>query len=148
MDKPANIRNMSVIAHGTSFCALSLRINPRRSVSVDHGKSTLADSLVSKVGIIASAKAGEVKYTETRPDEKERGITIKSTAVSIYFKIGKEELGSVKQKTEGTTHNHALSPSLLTLRILLSTQAMSFWSISSILLGTSTSRQKSPLPFV
>uniref|UniRef100_A0A670Z720 Elongation factor 2 n=1 Tax=Pseudonaja textilis TaxID=8673 RepID=A0A670Z720_PSETE len=40
MDKKANIRNMSVIAH------------------VDHGKSTLTDSLVCKAGIIASARAG------------------------------------------------------------------------------------------
>jgi elongation factor 2 len=83
MDKPTNIRNMSVIAH------------------VDHGKSTLTDSLVSKAGIIASAKAGEVRFTDTRPDEKERGITIKSTAISMYFQIDKEEIPAIKQKTEG-----------------------------------------------
>ncbi|KAH9065612.1 P-loop containing nucleoside triphosphate hydrolase protein [Lactarius vividus] len=83
MDKPTNIRNMSVIAH------------------VDHGKSTLTDSLVSKAGIIAGAKAGETRYTDTREDEKERGITIKSTAISMYFKIDEAELGSIKQKTEG-----------------------------------------------
>ncbi|KAH9996033.1 P-loop containing nucleoside triphosphate hydrolase protein [Russula vinacea] len=83
MDKPTNIRNMSVIAH------------------VDHGKSTLTDSLVSKAGIIAGAKAGETRYTDTREDEKERGITIKSTAISMYFEIDKEELPSIKQKTEG-----------------------------------------------
>ncbi|KAI0308336.1 P-loop containing nucleoside triphosphate hydrolase protein [Multifurca ochricompacta] len=83
MDKPTNIRNMSVIAH------------------VDHGKSTLTDSLVSKAGIIAGAKAGETRYTDTRDDEKERGITIKSTAISMYFEIDKEELGSIKQKTDG-----------------------------------------------
>ena len=61
MDKKANIRNMSVIAH------------------VDHGKSTLTDSLVSKAGIIASQKAGEARFTDTRKDEQERCITIKST---------------------------------------------------------------------
>ncbi|KAF8265770.1 P-loop containing nucleoside triphosphate hydrolase protein [Lactarius quietus] len=83
MDKPTNIRNMSVIAH------------------VDHGKSTLTDSLVSKAGIIAGAKAGETRYTDTREDEKERGITIKSTAISMYFEIDKDELPSIKQKTEG-----------------------------------------------
>jgi elongation factor 2 len=48
MDKPTNIRNMSVIAH------------------VDHGKSTLTDSLVSKAGIIAGSKAGEMRFTDTR----------------------------------------------------------------------------------
>lgn len=61
MDKKKNIRNMSVIAH------------------VDHGKSTLTDSLVSKAGIIAGAKAGETRFTDTRKDEQDRCITIKST---------------------------------------------------------------------
>lgn len=83
MDKPTNIRNMSVIAH------------------VDHGKSTLTDSLVSKAGIIASAKAGDMRFTDTREDEKERGITIKSTAISMYFEVDKEELPAIKQKTVG-----------------------------------------------
>jgi elongation factor 2 len=67
MDKPDNIRNMSVIAH------------------VDHGKSTLSDSLICKAGIIANKAAGDARYTDTREDEKERGITIKSTGVSLYY---------------------------------------------------------------
>jgi len=67
MGKQDNIRNMSVIAH------------------VDHGKSTLTDSLIAKAGIIAGDKAGDVRATDTRADEKERGITIKSTGVSLYF---------------------------------------------------------------
>ena len=50
---------------------------------VDHGKSTLTDSLVSKCGIIAAAKAGEARFTDTRKDEQERCITIKSTYVFI-----------------------------------------------------------------
>ncbi|CAE6485092.1 translation elongation factor 2 [Rhizoctonia solani] len=83
MDRPTNIRNMSVIAH------------------VDHGKSTLTDSLVSKAGIIAAKNAGDMRFTDTRDDEKERGITIKSTAISMYFEVDKEDLGAIKQKTEG-----------------------------------------------
>lgn len=67
MDFTNNIRNMSVIAH------------------VDHGKSTLTDSLVSKAGIIAASRAGEARFTDTRADEQERAITIKSTGVSMYF---------------------------------------------------------------
>merc|ERR1712072_178840 len=67
MDSPHNIRNMSVIAH------------------VDHGKSTLTDSLIAKAGIISAADAGDKRNTDTRQDEQERGITIKSTGVSLYF---------------------------------------------------------------
>jgi elongation factor 2 len=52
---------------------------------VDHGKSTLTDSLIAKAGIIAGDKAGDMRATDTRADEKERGITIKSTGVSLYF---------------------------------------------------------------
>ena len=70
-------------------------------MTVDHGKSTLTDSLVSKAGIIASAKAGEMRFTDTRDDEKERGITIKSTAISMYFEVDKDEILSIKQKTVG-----------------------------------------------
>jgi elongation factor 2 len=62
-----NIRNMSVIAH------------------VDHGKSTLTDSLIAKAGIIAGEAAGDARTTDTRKDEQERGITIKSTGVSLFF---------------------------------------------------------------
>ena len=72
-----------------------------RQYLVDHGKSTLTDSLVSKAGIIASAKAGDVRFTDTRDDEKERGITIKSTAISMYFEVDKNELPAIKQKTDG-----------------------------------------------
>jgi len=74
MDKKKNIRNMSVIAH------------------VDHGKSTLTDSLVGKAGIIAGAKAGEMRFTDTRKDEQERCITIKSTAVTMYFELQDKDL--------------------------------------------------------
>lgn len=83
MDKRHNIRNMSVIAH------------------VDHGKSTLTDSLVSKAGIIAGAKAGETRFTDTRQDEQDRCITIKSTAISLYYELAEEDMKWVKQESDG-----------------------------------------------
>jgi len=67
MDLKHNIRSMSVIAH------------------VDHGKTTLTDSLVQKAGIISSKAAGGARYTDTRQDEADRGITIKSTGISMFF---------------------------------------------------------------
>lgn len=69
--------------------------------TVDHGKSTLTDSLLSKAGIIASAKAGDTRAMDTRADEQERGITIKSTAISMFFELPKENIDDVKQKTDG-----------------------------------------------
>jgi len=82
MDKKKNIRNMSVIAH------------------VDHGKSTLTDSLVSKAGIIAGSKAGETRFTDTRKDEQERCITIKSTAISLYYTLAEEDMVFIEQEKE------------------------------------------------
>jgi elongation factor 2 len=52
-------------------------------------------------GIIAEKSAGDTRYMDTRQDEKDRGITIKSTAISMYFELKEEDLKSVKQKTEG-----------------------------------------------
>merc|ERR1719259_131761 len=68
---------------------------------VDHGKSTLTDSLVSKAGIIAGAKAGETRFTDTRKDEQERCITIKSTAISLFYELAQEDMQWVKQKSNG-----------------------------------------------
>jgi elongation factor 2 len=74
MDRRRNIRNMCVIAH------------------VDHGKSTLTDSLIGAAGIIAGTKVGEARFTDTREDEQERCITIKSTGVSLYYEISEDKL--------------------------------------------------------
>jgi elongation factor 2 len=72
MDHPEQIRNMSVIAH------------------VDHGKSTLSDSLVAAAGIIKMEEAGEKRVMDTRADEAARGITIKSTAISMHYHVTKD----------------------------------------------------------
>jgi elongation factor 2 len=81
MEYPSLVRNRSVIAH------------------VDHGKSTLTDSLVAAAGIIATAKAGDARLTDTRQDEQDRGITIKSTSISMYYRIS-EEIAPVLEHRE------------------------------------------------
>ncbi len=70
---------------------------------VDHGKSTLTDSLLAKAGIISTAKAGDARATDTRSDEQERGITIKSTAISLYGSLLDDDdvKDIVGQKTDG-----------------------------------------------
>merc|ERR1712066_581223 len=75
----------------------------------DHGKSTLTDSLLSKAGIIASAKAGETRATDTRKDEQERCITIKSTAISMYFEMDDKDLAFVKQEREKDTNGFLIN---------------------------------------
>ncbi|OAD79326.1 hypothetical protein PHYBLDRAFT_105894 [Phycomyces blakesleeanus NRRL 1555(-)] len=66
-----NIRNICILAH------------------VDHGKTTLSDSLLATNGIISSKMAGKIRYLDSRADEQERGITMESSAISLYFKLVK-----------------------------------------------------------
>ncbi|KAG6468554.1 hypothetical protein ZIOFF_073242 [Zingiber officinale] len=86
MDMKHNIRNMSIIAH------------------VDHGKSTLTDSLVAAAGIIAQEVAGDVRMIDTRQDEAERGITFKSTGISLYYEMTEESLKNYKGERSGNEY--------------------------------------------
>ncbi|XP_041917809.1 elongation factor-like GTPase 1 isoform X1 [Alosa sapidissima] len=71
--KTANIRNICILAH------------------VDHGKTTLADCLVASNGIISSRLAGKLRYMDSREDEQIRGITMKSSAISLQYASGDNE---------------------------------------------------------
>eukprot|EP01118_Nematostelium_gracile_P006536 TRINITY_DN20_c0_g1_i1.p1 TRINITY_DN20_c0_g1~~TRINITY_DN20_c0_g1_i1.p1 ORF type:complete len:839 (-),score=289.83 TRINITY_DN20_c0_g1_i1:83-2599(-) len=77
MDNPHCVRNMSVIAH------------------VDHGKSTLTDSLLAANDLISQADIGNKRATDTDEKEKEKGITIHSTGVSLIFNTKDCENGFV-----------------------------------------------------
>ncbi|MHA1206164.1 MAG: GTP-binding protein [Candidatus Hodarchaeales archaeon] len=63
------VRNLGIIAH------------------IDHGKSTLTDSLLAACGLLADKVAGVARATDTREDEQERGITIKTTGISLVHEL-------------------------------------------------------------
>lgn len=53
----------------------------------DHGKTSLTDALIATNGIISPKLAGKIRYLDSRPDEQTRGITMESSAISLYFSM-------------------------------------------------------------
>jgi elongation factor 2 len=41
--------------------------------------------------------AGEARFMDTRKDEQERAITIKSTAISMYYELPEDDLAYITQ---------------------------------------------------
>ncbi|UKZ68558.1 uncharacterized protein TrAtP1_009584 [Trichoderma atroviride] len=64
-----DVRNICILAH------------------VDHGKTSLTDALLATNGIISPKLAGKIRYLDSRPDEQTRGITMESSAISLYFSM-------------------------------------------------------------
>ncbi len=73
MTNQKKIRNIALVAH------------------IDHGKTTLSDSLLVSAGVLAPSIAGEARALDFLPEEQRRGITMKTANISLIVKKEDEE---------------------------------------------------------
>jgi len=69
MSKKDTIRNIGIIAH------------------IDHGKTTMTDSLLAEAGLLSPELAGKARMLDYLKEEQERGITIKTANISLLHEI-------------------------------------------------------------
>jgi elongation factor 2 len=72
MSDKENVRDMGIIAH------------------IDHGKTTMSDSLLAEAGLLSPKIAGAARALDYLEEEQKRGITIKTANISLIHEMGKK----------------------------------------------------------
>jgi elongation factor 2 len=67
MGKKESIRNLGILAH------------------IDHGKTTLTDSLIAGTGLLSPQVAGSARVLDYLEEEQRRGITLKTANISLLY---------------------------------------------------------------